>query len=145
MKIFLYIVYPVFFFAMGCGIYAANKYAEGLVDSNYYEKSRSFFDVKAAEEKQELAISKPGALKKGSNKIRLSVSSHGRPLERAALTLFVGNLSSTGYDSTLAMQELVPGIYQATADIPFNGVWLVRIDLKQQHLTSSRKWFFDVK
>jgi hypothetical protein len=43
------------------------------------------------------------------------------------------------------MQEEAPGIYQATATIPFKGVWFVRIDLQQQQLAATRKWFFNVR
>lgn len=146
MKLFFYIIYPLFFFAMGCGIYVAFRDAEGLVDNNYYENSKHYFQAKATEERLGIAISSPAVLKKGENKIRITVTSQGRPLERADLTLFIGNLSETGYDSTLAMREDAPGIYEATADIPFKGVWFTRIDLKQQQqLITSKKWFSDIK
>ena len=46
MKLFFYIVYPIFFFAMGCGIYVAYTSTDGLVDSNYYEKSTHYFQTK---------------------------------------------------------------------------------------------------
>ncbi|NMW21906.1 MAG: FixH family protein [Chlorobiaceae bacterium] len=144
MKILFYIIYPLFFFAMGCGIYVASRDEEGLVDKNYYENGTSYFTEKAVEEKLGIAISKPTKLKTGNNNIEIIVTSHGKPLEHATLILFIGNLSSTGYDSTLTMQEKSPGIYRATATIPFKGVWFVRIDLQQQQLATSRKWFFDV-
>ena len=145
MKLFFYFIYPLFFFAMGYGIYVAYRDAEGLVDKNYYENGSRYFAAKAVEKKLDIAISEPGALKKGSNNIQISVTSHGKPLEHATLSLFVGNLSSTGYDSTLHMQEDAPGIYKATATIPFKGVWFVRIDLIKQQLTATKKWFFNVK
>lgn len=43
MKLFLYLIYPLFFFAMGCGIYVAYNNAEGLVDKNYYENGKHYF------------------------------------------------------------------------------------------------------
>ena len=46
MKLFFYIVYPIFFFAMGCGIYVAYTSADGLVDNNYYENSTHYFQTK---------------------------------------------------------------------------------------------------
>ena len=146
MKLFFYIVYPIFFFAMGCGIYIAYKSADGLVDSNYYENSRGYFQSKALEEKLGIAVSRPDTLKLGHNVIRVKATSHGKPFEKGALSLFIGNLSNTRYDSTMFMQKLSPGIYQATATIPFKGMWFARVDLKQQHhLISSKKWFFEVK
>lgn len=145
MKLFLYLIYPLFFFAMGCGIYVAYNNAEGLVDKNYYENGKHYFAAKEVEQKLDVAISKPDSLKMGSNEIHISVTSHGKPLEDAALSLFVGNLSSTRYDSTLTMQEEAPGIYHTTAAIPFKGVWFVRIDLVKQQLRTTRKWFFDVR
>ncbi len=146
MKLFFYIVYPIFFFAMGCGIYIAYKSADGLVDNNYYENSSRYFQAKATEEKLGIALSLPDTLKPGDNVIRVNATSHGKPLGNAALSLFIGNLSSTLYDSTMIMQKLSPGIYQTTATIPFKGVWFARVDLKQQQqLIASKKWFFDVK
>ncbi len=146
MKLFFYIVYPIFFFAMGCGIFIAYKSADGLVDNNYYENSTHYFQTKALEEKLGIALSRPDSLKLGQNTIRLQATSHGKPLEEGSLSLFIGNLSNTRYDSTIIMRKLSPGIYQATATIPFKGVWLARVDLKQQQQRiTSKKWFFDVR
>ena len=146
MKLFFYIMYPLFFFAMGCGIYVAFRDAEGLVDNNYYENSTRYFQAKANEERRGIEVSKPDSLKKGYNDIRIKATTHGKPLEKAVLSLFTGNLSTTGYDSTRTMRELTPGIYQATATIPFKGVWLAKVDLRQQQqLITTKKWFFEVK
>jgi nitrogen fixation protein FixH len=146
MKLFFYIIYPLFFFAMGSGIYVAFRDAEGLVDNNYYENSQRYFKAKASEEKLDIAVSKPDSLKKGYNLIRIKATMHGKPLQDGNLSLFIGNLSSTRYDSTITMRQLSPGIYQATPTIPFKGVWLARVDLRQQQqLITSKKWFFEVK
>jgi len=144
MKLFLYILYSIFIFAMGMGIYVAYRDTEGLVETNYYETGTKFFQSKASEAKLDIAISKPEALKKGNNTILISVTSQGKPLEHANLHLFVGNLSKTAYDYTKSMQELSPGHYQANAEIPFKGIWLLRIDLDKQQLTTSRKWFYNI-
>ena len=131
---------------MGCGIFIAYKSADGLVDNNYYENSTHYFQTKALEEKLGIALSRPDSLKLGQNTIRLQATSHGKPLEEGSLSLFIGNLSNTRYDSTIIMRKLSPGIYQATATIPFKGVWLARVDLKQQQQRiTSKKWFFDVR
>ena len=146
MKLFFYIIYPLFFFAMGCGIYMAFRDAEGLVDNNYYENSTRYFQSKANEERLGIEVSKPDSLKKGYNIIRISVTTHGKPLQDGTLSLFIGNLSTTGYDSTITMRQLSPGIYQANATIPFKGVWLANVDLRQQQqLITTKKWFFNVK
>jgi nitrogen fixation protein FixH len=144
MKLFLYILYSVFICAMGIGIYVAYRDTEGLVETNYYETGTKFFQSKAFEAKLEIVISKPEALKKGNNTIHISVTSQGKPLENAKLHLFVGNLSKAAYDYTKSMQELSPGHYQVNAEIPFKGIWLVRIDLDKQQLTTSRKWFYNI-
>ncbi len=146
MKIFFYIVYPIFFFAMACGIYIAYKSADGLVDNNYYENSRRYFQTKALEEKLGMAVSRPSTLKLGHNVIRINTTSHGKPYGEGTLSIFIGNLSSTRFDSTMSMQQIYPGIYQVTATIPFRGVWFARVDIRQQQqLITSKKWFFDVK
>jgi len=146
MKLFFYIIYPLFFFAMGCGIYVAFRDAEGLVDNNYYENSTRYFQTKALEERLGIGVSTPDSLKRGYNIIRIKATTHGKPLQNGALTLFVGNLSTTRYDSSTAMRQLSPGLYQATATIPFKGVWFAKIDLRQQQqLITSKKWFFNVQ
>jgi nitrogen fixation protein FixH len=146
MKLFFYIVYPIFFFAMGCGIYVAYSNPEGLVDNNYYENGKNYFQTKASEEKLGIEISRPDTLIQGRNIIRVKASSHGKPLEEGDLSLFIGNLSNTRYDSTMTMRQLAPGIYTTTATIPFKGVWFARIDLKQQQqLITTKKWFFNVQ
>ncbi len=146
MKLFFYIIYPLFFFAMGCGIYVAFRDAEGLVDNNYYENSTRYFQAKALEERLGIGVSTPDSLKRGYNIIRIKATTHGKPLQDGALTLFVGNLSTTRYDSSTAMRQLSPGLYQATATIPFKGVWFAKVDLRQQQqLITTKKWFFNVQ
>jgi FixH len=146
MKITLFIIYACFFTAMACGLFVAYKYADGLVESNYYDNSTRYFQSKALEEKFDIAISRPDTLILGSNTFQIKATSHGKPLEEGNLSLFIGNLSNTRYDSTMTMRKLAPGIYQTTATIPFKGVWFARIDLKQQQqLVTSKKWFFNVQ
>ena len=131
---------------MACGLFVAYKHADGLVESNYYDNSTHYFQTKALEEKLGIAISRPDTLKLGSNTFQIKATSHGKPIETGDLSLFMGNLSNTRYDSTMTMRQLAPGIYQTTATIPFKGVWFARIDLKQQQqLVTSKKWFFNVR
>jgi len=146
MKITLSIIYACFFTAMACGLFVAYKHADGLVESNYYDNSTHYFQTKALEEKLGIALSQPDSLKLGSNAIQIRATSHGKPLEEGALSLFIGNLSNTRYDSTMTMRQTSPGIYTTTATIPFKGVWFARIDLKQQQqLITTKKWFFNVQ
>ena len=146
MKITLSIIYACFFTAMACGLFVAYKYADGLVESNYYDNSTHYFQTKALEEKLGIALSQPDSLKLGSNAIQIRATSHGQPLETGDLSLFIGNLSTTRFDSTITMRQLAPGIYQTTATIPFKGIWFARIDLKQQQqLITTKKWFFNVQ
>jgi len=145
-KLTLSIIYACFFTAMACGLFVAFTSADGLVDNNYYDNSTHYFQTKALEEKLGIALSQPDSLKLGSNAIQIRATSHGQPLEEGALSLFIGNLSNTRYDSTMTMRQTSPGIYQTTATIPFKGVWFTRIDLKQQQqLVTSKKWFFNVR
>lgn len=143
-KLFLSILFPMFIIAMGTGIYMAYSRNDGLVDDNYYELSKNFFQTKAAERQFDIAIKPPESLKTGINDISISVTSHGKPFEHAALSLFIGNLSTTGYDRSLNMQEISPGNYHARSTIPFKGVWLVRADLEKINIRTSKKWFFNV-
>jgi nitrogen fixation protein FixH len=144
LKIFLSILVPLFIAAMGTGIYMAYSREEGLVDENYYEKGRDYFRAKSLEQQLGLAITAGNPLRKGTNDIDISVTSHGKPFEHAALTLFIGNVSTKGFDRTLNMQEQSPGNYHAVAAVPSGGKWLMRVDLEKNSLSTNRKWFYDV-
>ncbi|NTW63666.1 MAG: FixH family protein [Chlorobiaceae bacterium] len=144
MKVFLIFLYILFLFAMASGIIIAYQQAEGLVENNYYEKGSAYFHEKAEESSSKLAISHPDSLRKGKNDVRIKITAHGKPLEHAVVTLFIGNLSKKKFDTSLSMYETTPGIYQAQAMIPFNGVWLVRVDMAKEKLKTSRKWFIEI-
>jgi nitrogen fixation protein FixH len=144
LKIFLSILVPLFLAAMGTGIYLAYSHEEGLVDDNYYEKGKNYFNAKSQEQHLSLAISSQQPLKLGGNDICISVTSHGKPFEHAALSLFIGNVSTKDYDRSMKMQERSPGNYHAEAAIPAGGKWLMRVEIEKNNLSTNRKWFFDV-
>lgn len=144
LKIFLSILLPLFLTAIGTGIYIAYSSEEGLVDENYFEKGRDYFRAKGQEQQLGLEILPPAPLERGINDIAVTITSHGKPVEHAAITLFVGNVSTKNHDRTTEMQERSPGNYHAEADIPFKGKWLVRVEFAQNNLSTNRKWFFDV-
>lgn len=143
-KVFLSILVPLFIVAMGTGIYMAYSREEGLVDENYFEKGRDYFQSKGQEQQLDLSIHPPEQLERGSNDIAITVTSHGKPFEHADLALFIGNISTKAYDRTVKMTERSPGNYHAEAPIPFKGKWLVRVEFAQNNLSTNKKWFFDV-
>ncbi|NTU87278.1 MAG: FixH family protein [Chlorobiaceae bacterium] len=144
MKLFLIALYSLFLVAMASGITIAYRQAEGLVEPNYYEKARAYFSTKSAESSSALSVILPDSLQKGSNDILVSISTHGKPLRNAVVTFFVGNLSKKTYDRTVPMKETEPGNYRTTAVIPFEGVWLARVDIQKQQLQTSKKWFIEL-
>jgi hypothetical protein len=144
MKIFLAALYALFFFAMATGITIAYRNAEGLVDADYYDKGNGWFHARERDKLLGLETGRPGRLKSGSNEISIPITTHGRPLEHADVQLFVGNLSRKGYDTTLPMREIEPGIYRTSTVIPFNGIWLLRLDLVNDQFKTSRRWFVEV-
>jgi nitrogen fixation protein FixH len=144
MKLFLSVLYTVFLFAMGTGIYIAYRDAEGLVESNYYEAAKNYFRTKSSEQSLGLAVGLSDSLKRGENTVTATVTSHGKAFEKASVHLFIGNLSEKDYDSRIVMREKAPGIYQAKAYIPYRGTWLVRLDLENAQLKTSRKWFVEL-
>jgi nitrogen fixation protein FixH len=144
MKLFLAGLYGLFFFAMACGVTIAYRSAEGLVENNYYEKGNGWFQTKAAERQLGFEVGRPERLVQGSNDLRLTLSSHGRPIDGASVNIFVGNVSSKQYDLAHPMRETAPGVYQTSAVIPARGKWLVRMDLASKQLNTSKSWFYDV-
>ncbi len=144
MKLFLIALYSLFILAMASGITIAYRQAEGLVEPNYYEKASAYFSTKSAESSRGLSVVLPDSLQKGSNEVHVTISTHGKPLRNAVVTFFVGNLSKKTYDRTVPMKETEPGNYRTTAVIPFEGVWLARVDISKEQLQTSRKWFIEL-
>ncbi|NEX13981.1 MAG: hypothetical protein C1941_04710 [Prosthecochloris sp.] len=144
MKIFLYCLYAVFLFAMGTGFYAAFSSYDGLVDSNYYEKSSGYFATKALEDSLGLKIVLPESLGKGLNTVDVAVFVNGKPLEQANVTLFAGLVSSEKYDGIHKMVEHLPGFYRAEVPIPFSGTWLINVDVATETIKTNRKWFTEI-
>lgn len=145
MKAFLVGLYALFAFAMASGITIAYRQSEGLVDTDYYEKARTYFSAKAAESSNGLRLTLPDSLHRGKNHVQVRLFSHGKPLENATVKLFLGNLSKTKYDRTIPLQETAPGIYgTGQAEIPFGGIWLVRVDIAKEHLKTTRTWFAEI-
>ena len=146
MKLTLYIIYTIFFIAMGCGIYIGFQTADGLVDNNYYHNSTNYFQTKAHEEKLGIVINKPDTLTIGTNTFTVAVTSHGTPFEQGNISLLLGNVSTNNNDTTLTMQETAPGIYQTTISIPYKGKWFTRLELyHRQQLITTKQWFFSVQ
>ena len=145
MKPFIAGIFALFLFAMGCGIYVAYHNAEGLVETNYYERGNSWFQVKKEEQRLQFSVRKPDSLSTGRNAIRFVLTEHGKPLRQAEVKMFVGNVSTPVHDVTATMHETAPGVYEADAVIPSKGKWLLRMDLFATELKTSRSWFFDVR
>lgn len=145
MKIFLYALYTVFLFAMGTGFYVAFKGFEGLVEENYYEKASGYFTTKAMEDSLGLEIILPDLLKKGSNVVEVAVFVQGKPLRRAKVSFFTGNVSESRYDAQHRMTERSPGVYAAKVPIPFSGTWLMKVDVATETIKTSRKWFTEIE
>jgi len=144
MKLFLYCLYAVFFFAMGAGFYFAFSSFDGLVDKNYYEKASGYFATKALEDSLGLKIVLPESLSKGINTVEVAVSVNGKPLEQATISLFAGLVSSEKYDGTHKMVEHLPGFYRAEVPIPFSGTWLINVDVATETIQTNRKWFTEI-
>ncbi len=145
MKPFIASIFALFLFAMGCGIYVAYHNAEGLVETNYYERGNGWFRTKEQEERLGFSVRKPDSLSAGRNAVRFVLTEHGQPLQQATVKLFVGNVSTPVHDATATMRETSPGVYEADALIPSKGKWLLRMDLAATELKTSRSWFFDVR
>ncbi|NTV02100.1 MAG: FixH family protein [Chlorobiaceae bacterium] len=145
MRTFIAGMFALFLLAMGCGIFFAYRNAEGLVETNYYERGNNWFQAKKEERRIGLEVVKPDSLALGDNRVRLVLRGHGRPLRQADVRLFIGNVSSSAHDLTLPMRETGPGVYEANAVVPSKGKWLLRMDLAAGKLKTSRSWFFDVR
>jgi hypothetical protein len=145
MKPFIAGIYALFLFAMASGVYIAYRYAEGLVDNDYYRKGNGWFQAKTAEKMLGLEVGCPASMSLGSNELKFRLTEHGKPLRMADVRLFVGNVSDRSHDFSCPMRETSPGVYQAMAVVPFRGKWLVRMDLAAAQLKTTRSWFFDIR
>jgi nitrogen fixation protein FixH len=145
MKPFIVSLYALFLFAMASGVAVAYRNAEGLMDTDYYEKGSSWFETKQQEQQLGFAVEKPEAISVGGNELTFRLRESAGPLGNAAVKLFIGNVSTKAHDFSVPMQEVSPGVYRAHAVLPSTGKWLVRIDLASTQLKTSRSWFYDVR
>jgi hypothetical protein len=145
MKPFIAALYALFIFAMASGIFVAYRNAEGLMESDYYQKGNGWFKAKTEERRLGLEVVKPESISTGSNEVQFTLSEHGKPLRKADVRLFIGNVSTKEHDFACRMQETAPGVYQTRAVVPTKGKWLLRMDLAAAQLNTSRSWFYEVK
>ncbi len=138
-------IFSLFIFAMSCGIYVAYRDAEGLVETNYFERGNGWFLAKTEEHRLGLEIGSPKSLASGNNELKFTLTEHGRPLRKAEVKIFFGSVSSNSHDFSCPTRETEPGVYETRAVVPSRGKWLVRMDLDSAHLKTSRSWFYDVR
>lgn len=144
MKPFIIALYALFLFAMISGLTVAFRNAESLVEPDYYQKQNDWFREKTEERRLGLEVRRPESIRQGENELTFVLTEHGKPLQNAAVQLFIGKVQNSGQDVTCAMRETAPGIYQARIAVPSTGKWLVRIDLSSNNLKTSKSWFYDV-
>lgn len=145
MKPFIIALYVVFVIAMASGLTIAYRTAEGLVEPDYYARQARWFSEKAIERHIGFRVQPPEALARGGNEVTFIVTQRGRPLEKAVVALFIGKVSDKEHDLTIAMREKAPGIYTAQATVPSTGKWLVRMELSNDQLKTTRSWFYDIQ
>jgi hypothetical protein len=145
MKPFIAGIFALFLFAMASGMYVAFRDAEGLVETNYFERGNGWFRAKSEERRLGLVIGNPKSLVSGSNELKFTLTEHGKPLSKAQVKLFFGSVSSRALDFSCPTRETEPGVYEARAVVPSRGKWLVRMDLISDPLKTSRSWFYDVR
>jgi hypothetical protein len=143
-KPFIIAIYALFLFAMISGLVVAFRNSEGLVETDYYRKQGNWFREKTEERRLGLEVQKPASIRKGKNELTVLLTEHGKPLTRAEVQLFVGNVSTSDLDVTTAMRETAPGRYQARVAVPSKGKWLLRLDISTGKLNTSKSWFYDV-
>jgi hypothetical protein len=143
-KPFIIALYAIFLVAMISGLMVAYRNAESLVEPDYYRKQHDWFHQKSEERRLDLKVRKPGTLSVGSNEVTFVLTEQGKPLRNARVRLFIGSVSKSDHDLTIAMRETATGVYTATVPVPSKGKWLVRMELDSDKLKTSRSWFYDV-
>lgn len=129
---------------MVIGVWISYRTAEGLVDRDYYEKGKVWFNAKSDEVDLGLTVSGPGKLKTGHNQLAITLRSHSKPLTGATIAVFLGRVPATTFDRTVGLRETAPGLYEAEVELPSAGKWLLRADLVTGKLKTERSWFIDV-
>jgi hypothetical protein len=143
-KPFIIALYAIFIVAMVIGLTVAFRNAESLVEPDYYRKQHDWFRQKSEERRLGLDVRPPLTLSTGKNRVTFVLTELGKPLSKARVHLFIGNVSKSDLDFDCPMRESSPGVYIAEATVPAKGKWLVRLELDSDHLKTNRSWFYDV-
>ena len=144
MRLLIYIIYGVFIFLITFTFYLSNHYYEGIVEPNYYERSKDYFLKREREEALGLKLFLLNDFKKGDNDFKVKIGLKERVLRGAKVRLFIGNISSSEYDHTYDLKEISPGIYGAFINLPFNGRWILRLDIESDRIKTEKRWVVDI-
>jgi nitrogen fixation protein FixH len=143
-KLFIYILYGIFLSLIIITFYIANRVYDGVIENNYYEKSKNYFLTKEKEGAIGLKVSLLGSVKIGNNDFIVKIGLNHGILKGAKVRLFIGNVANTGYDDMYDLTEDSPGIYRTLVNIPFKGEWILRLNIESKDIKTEKRWFIAV-
>lgn len=140
MKRLIYGLYVAFALLMAVTFYVAGMSYEGLVEPNYYERSKDFFRMKESEEALGLAITVPETLVAGGNRFSASIRTAEGMLSGALVRLYIGDVKTTDSDMYYELEEVSPGLYASDVAVPYRGTWLLRLEVRHETISTERRW-----
>jgi nitrogen fixation protein FixH len=136
----IYGLYIAFALIMAATFYVAGRGYEGLVEPNYYERSKDFFKTKESEEAIGLAITAPDDLVAGNNRFSASILTAEGALSGASVALYMGDVKTTDSDMRYDLKEVSPGVYASDIAVPYRGTWLLRLEVNHERISTERRW-----
>jgi nitrogen fixation protein FixH len=139
-KRLIYGLYIAFVLIMAATFYVAGRGYEGLVEPNYYERSKDFFRTKEYEEALGLAITVPEGLVAGNNRFSAGIRTAEGALSGASVALYIGDVRTTESDMRYELKEVSPGLYSSDIAVPYRGTWIMRLEVNHERISTERRW-----
>jgi nitrogen fixation protein FixH len=133
-------LYIAFALLMAATFYVAGVGYEGLVEPNYYERSKDFFRTKESEEAIGLAITVPETLATGNSRFSAGIRTAEGALSGALVALYIGDVRTTDSDMRYELKEASPGVYASDIEVPYRGTWILRLEVKHEMINTERRW-----
>jgi nitrogen fixation protein FixH len=133
-KVFLIVsgIFAVVISANMTMYYLAYKSFDGLVENNYYKRGLNY----QSELDQETNQHKLGwhiDLKNSQDKYIVSAKDNkGNTIKNAQVKLTFFRPTQAGFDQTINLKEISPGIYDKSIKLPLPGIWDIYIEVEKE-------------
>jgi len=145
LKWLIYGLYGIFISLMVITFIMAGKFHDDLVETGYYEKSKTYFSDKEREEKAGVSISYPETLRNGERELPIEIKAGGKPVLDARGTILISSISTRRTLGSYEITSSGEGKYRSVIGKLQPGRYLVSLEVHSKESTWRRRWVMRVE